>query len=75
MNQQQHSGTVDPARFGLRKAAYSINETCEQTRLGRNSIYKLIKDGVLRPIRVNRRTTIGADDIAALLAARRQAAA
>ena len=57
----------DPHIFGLTKAAYSVKETLEVLSIGRTSLYDLIGQELLRPIKIGRRTLIGSDDLAALL--------
>jgi predicted DNA-binding transcriptional regulator AlpA len=56
-----------PRMFGLTKAAYSVNETLELLSIGRTSLYDLISQDLLRPIKMGRKTLLGADDLAALL--------
>jgi hypothetical protein len=56
-----------PHMFGLTKAAYSVNETLELLSIGRTSLYDLISQDLLRPIKIGRKTLLGADDLAALL--------
>lgn len=50
------------------KLAYSINEACAATSLGRTSIYAHIAAGRLRAVRVCGRTVIPADSLEALIA-------
>lgn len=45
----------------------SINEACAILGLGRTSIYKMIKDGVLQTRRIGRRTLIPREEIEAIL--------
>ena len=51
-----------------RRIAYSINEACAATSLGRTSIYAHIAAGRLRAVRVGGRTVIPADSLEALIA-------
>ena len=51
-----------------RRIAYSINEACAATSLGRTSIYKFLSSGRLRAVRVGGRTVIPADSLEALIA-------
>lgn len=60
-------GFQSPSNFGLSKACYSVNETLTILSIGRTSLYALIKDGRLRPIKLGKKTLIGADDMVALL--------
>ena len=60
--------------FGLRKAAYSVKETLELISIGRTTLYELIGQGLLRPIKIGRKTLIGSDDLAALLTKLRRGA-
>ena len=48
--------------------AYSINEACAATSLGRTSIYGYISSGRLRTVRVGGRIVIPADSLEALVA-------
>ena len=68
------SGTTSPHVFGLTKAAYSVNETMTQHSIGRTTLYKLVNDRSLRPIKVGKKTLFGADDLASLLTKLREAA-
>lgn len=54
--------------IGKSKLAYSINEACAATSLGRTSIYAYIASGRLRAVRVGGRTVIPADSLEALIA-------
>ena len=58
---------LDPRRFGLTKAAYSVKETLYLISIGRTAFYDLIKQEQLKPIKIGRRTLIGSDEIASLL--------
>lgn len=71
----EHSAAPTPATFGLAKAAYTVNETLNLLSIGRTSLYALIGQGQIRPIKFGKRTLIGADDIAALLDRNRRTAA
>ena len=66
---------LTPAAFGLQKACYSVNETLHLTSISRTTLYALIKDRRLRPIKVGRKTLIGADDLVSLLSTLRGEAA
>lgn len=48
--------------------AFTVPDTCSMARLGRTTIYKLVKDGRLRLVRVNGRSLICGDSLRALLA-------
>ena len=63
-----------PASFGLTKAAYTVNESLNILSIGRTSFYALINSGKLRPMKLGKKTLIGADDIVALLSSLREAA-
>ena len=56
-----------PNAFGLTKAAYSVNETCTLLSISRSSLYGLIDAGKLRPMKLGKKTLLGADDLTALL--------
>jgi excisionase family DNA binding protein len=45
------------------KAAYSVNEVCALTGLGRDTVYANIRLGKLVARKVGRRTIITADDV------------
>ena len=65
---------TSPSTFGLTKAAYTVNESLNILSIGRTSFYSLIKSGQLRPIKLGKKTLIGAHDIVALLQSLREAA-
>jgi excisionase family DNA binding protein len=48
-------------------AALTINETADYLRVGRVSIYKLIKEGKLRPAKIGGRTVVRRVDADAFL--------
>ncbi len=47
--------------------AYSIPEVCEETGLGRSTIYEEIREGRLRARKCGRRTIVLPDDLTAWL--------
>ena len=49
------------------KRAYRVLEACNDFGLGRSNIYKLIKDGKLRTVKVGGRRLIPAESLEALL--------
>jgi excisionase family DNA binding protein len=49
--------------------AYSIDEACKTTKLGRTSLYAAIKTGALKARKIRRRTLILHDDLIAFLKA------
>ncbi|GAA4642002.1 hypothetical protein GCM10023115_03140 [Pontixanthobacter gangjinensis] len=51
----------------ITKLAYSVQEACAATSLGRTSIWNHIKEGRLRAIRVGGRTLIPADALHSLI--------
>jgi len=53
--------------FGLRRAAYSVNETLEILSLGRTSLYALVRAGKLEPRKIGRKTLFLAPDITRFL--------
>jgi Helix-turn-helix domain len=59
------------ADYGLNDPVYTIKETCEKTKLGRNSIYDLIKAGKLLLIKNGKSSLIATPDIVTLLNRRR----
>jgi excisionase family DNA binding protein len=58
---------VDPSQFGLRKAAYSVNETLALLSIGRTSLYRLVQNGDLRVAKLGKKTLFTAPDLARLL--------
>jgi excisionase family DNA binding protein len=61
-------GWTDPRRFGLLKAAYSVNETLELLSIGRTSLYEAVKRGDLKLVKFGTKTLVYAGDIARFLA-------
>jgi excisionase family DNA binding protein len=57
------------------KLAYSINEACASTGIGRTSLYELISNGQLKAIKAAGRRLILRTDLEAYLASCRNAAA
>lgn len=57
----------------LPKLAVSVPETCDLTGLGETTIWKLIREGELKVVRIGRRTLVPVSEIEALLNSRRQA--
>jgi excisionase family DNA binding protein len=60
--------------FGLRKAAYSVNEVMEVLSIGRTSLYALVKAKKLVPHKLGRKTLFLAPDITAFLTRLREGA-
>lgn len=48
--------------------AFTVQDTIAVARIGRTTIYKLVKDGRLRLVRVNGRSLICGDSLRSLLA-------
>jgi predicted DNA-binding transcriptional regulator AlpA len=59
---------VDPRAYGLAKAAYTLAETIVILSIGRTSLYKLMADGSLKPVKMGKKTLFYASDIAMFLA-------
>ena len=61
---------MKPIKHDPPKIAYSINEACRASSLGRTKIYALLADPAcpLRAIRLGGRTIIPADSLQALIA-------
>jgi predicted DNA-binding transcriptional regulator AlpA len=57
----------DPHTYGLTKAAYSVNETLAMLSIGRTSLYDLVKQRDLKPLKLGRKTLFLAIDLAGLL--------
>ena len=55
------------ANIKQQKIAYSINEACDATSLGRTRIYELIKEGRLAARRIGNRTIIPTKSLEALI--------
>lgn len=51
------------------RLAYTVSEFCEAARIGRTTLYELIKRGEIRTVRVGGRRMIPADAARALFAA------
>jgi len=51
--------------------AVSVREACRLSNLGRSTIYKLIQEGRLIPIKIGRRTLIRFDDLVKLVSPER----
>jgi excisionase family DNA binding protein len=47
--------------------AYSVNEACRVSSIGRTRLYELIKDGQLDVVKIGRRTLVKADSLLRLL--------
>lgn len=47
--------------------AYRINDTCHALGIGRSTLYKLIKEGQIRPITIGGRTLIPRAEIERLV--------
>ncbi len=60
-----------PSKYGLVKAAYTVNETIEILSIGRTSVYELVKTGELPPLKFGKKTLFATPDIVALLESRR----
>jgi len=50
------------------KIAYSINEACRASSLGRTTLYAAVKSGRLKAVRIGGRTVIPAASLRALIA-------
>ena len=53
--------------FGLRRAAYSVNETLELLSLSRATVYGLVRDGRLKAHKIGGKTVFLAPDITRFL--------
>jgi hypothetical protein len=58
----------NPLDYGLTKAAYSVNETLATLSIGRTSLYAMVRQGHLNPLKLGRKTLFLATDLAGLLA-------
>lgn len=56
-----------PADYGLSKPCYSVAETLTLLSIGKNTFYKLVQQGDLRPAKLGKKTLVYAADIASLL--------
>ncbi len=65
---------IDPREFGLRKVAYSVKETSEVLSIARSSLYRLVGDGALNPVKMGTKTLFFATDLAAFLSRLQRAA-
>jgi excisionase family DNA binding protein len=50
--------------------AYSVNEACRVSSIGRTRIYGLIKDGHLKATKLGRRTLVDAESLKDLISPR-----
>jgi excisionase family DNA binding protein len=50
--------------------AYSVNEACRVSSMGRTRIYELINSGQLKAIKLGRRTLIDAESLKSLITGR-----
>ena len=51
----------------MEKLSYTINEAMSATGLGKTTLYKLIGEGRIKPIKIGARTLLRASDLRALL--------
>ena len=51
---------------------FDIPETGQELRVGRTTVYELIKTGELRPIRIGKRTLIPREELERFIAERQQ---
>lgn len=58
---------MHPHDYGLLKIAYSVNELRDILPLGRTKIYEAINAGLLKRVKIGRRTAFLATDVAAFL--------
>lgn len=56
-----------PSDTNIPKLAYSINEACKASSLGRTTIYALIGTNRLKAVHIGGRTVIPAESLMALL--------
>lgn len=59
---------MNPEKYNLHKAAYSVKEALLQLSLGRTAFYDAIKSGRLKATKIGRKTVILAPHIAEFLA-------
>ena len=65
----EHEGIASPAS---RTALLTIADLCERLQYGRTTIYKLIREGALHPIRVRAHPRFRAEDVELYLESRRE---
>ena len=58
---------MNTANFNLEPLAYSINEACRVSSLGRTRLYQLIAEGRLEVRKIGKRTLIPAASLRALI--------
>ena len=51
-----------------RQLSYTVNQAAAVLGIGRTSIYALIRDGELKPVKIRTRTVLLHDDLVAMLA-------
>lgn len=59
---------MNPANVTIEPLAYSINEACRVSSLGRTRLYQLIGEGRLASRKIGKRTIIPAASLRALIA-------
>ena len=47
---------MHPHQYNLTKAAYGVNETLVQLSIGRTTLYALIKEKKLNPVKIGKKT-------------------
>jgi excisionase family DNA binding protein len=55
------------ASYEFTPLAYSIDEACRVSSIGRTNLYSMIRDGRLKANKVGKRTLIPADSLRALI--------
>ncbi len=68
MSQQLFSLKIQPQATGGPAIAYRIEEAAKALCLGRTTLYRLIREGKLKVIKVGKRTLISASELEAFLA-------
>ena len=56
------------ANNAARQLSYTVNQAAAALGIGRTSIYALIRDGELKPVKIRTRTVLLHDDLVAMLA-------
>ena len=59
---------MNPANMIIEPLAYSVNEACRVSSLGRTRLYQLIGEGRLEVRKIGKRTLIPAASLRALIA-------
>ena len=66
-HKQRGKRLLKQMRQFMEKLSYTVNEAMSATGLGKTTLYKLIGEGRINPIKIGARTLLRASDLRALL--------